>query len=51
MLEIYNGQILISHHAAPYDDRSLYEAFEQRAVPERDFIYQAFFGGRFSNTR
>jgi predicted phosphodiesterase len=32
---------------ALYDDRDLARAFEGRAVPEREFIYKAFFGGRF----
>ncbi|MBN1966276.1 MAG: metallophosphoesterase family protein [Anaerolineae bacterium] len=38
----------IDYQAAPYDDTPLYRAFEQRAVPEREFIYRAFFGGRFA---
>lgn len=30
-----------------YDDAGLYDAFERRQVPERKFLYQAFYGGRF----
>lgn len=37
----------IQRRSIPYDDQELYEAFEKRNVPERDFIYRAFFGGRF----
>ena len=33
--------------AEPYDDTELKRAFESRGVPERQFIYKAFFGGRF----
>jgi hypothetical protein len=29
------------------DDAELYREFEKRQVPERNFIYQTFFGGRF----
>jgi predicted phosphodiesterase len=31
----------------PYDDSDLFDQFESRGVPERHFIYQAFFGGRY----
>jgi hypothetical protein len=41
------GQFTLEHRAVPYDDKALFEAFEQREVPERQFIYRAFFGGRF----
>lgn len=37
----------VDHHSVPYDDRTLYEAFEARKVPEKKLIYGAFFGGRF----
>ena len=29
------------------DDAELYREFEKWQVPERDFIYQTFFGERF----
>ncbi len=32
--------------AAPYDDRPLFRAFEERAVPEPETICRIFFGGR-----
>lgn len=37
----------VQHRAVPYDDSRLYEDFERRGVPERCFLYPAFFGGRF----
>ena len=39
----------VTHHSVSYDDRALYLAFEGRGVPERAFIYRAFFGGRFGS--
>ena len=40
------GPLLLTHHAVPYDDASLWEAYVSRAVPERAFIARAFHGGR-----
>jgi len=37
----------LTHRSVPYDDTGLLRAFERRRVPERHFIYQAFFGGRY----
>ncbi len=34
----------LHHHAVPYDDAPLFAAFEDRAVPEREFIRRIFFG-------
>lgn len=48
-LEILDGMYTIRHHQVPYEDAPLYHAFEQRQVPERAFIYRAFFGGRFGS--
>jgi predicted phosphodiesterase len=47
VVEFHRGQYRIEHRSVPYDDGPLLEAFERRAVPEREFIYRAFFGGRF----
>jgi predicted phosphodiesterase len=38
----------IDHRAVPYDDSQLYQDFERRNVPERRFLYHAFFGDRFT---
>ena len=40
------GQVAIEHCQVPYEDQFLFDAFENRDVPEREFIYKAFFGGR-----
>jgi hypothetical protein len=45
--DVDHGQWRVTHRQVPYDDSMLHTAFEQRDVPERAFIYQAFFGGRF----
>jgi predicted phosphodiesterase len=47
LVDIAHGNWRVNHCSVPYDDAPLYRAFEARAVPERTFIYQAFFGGRF----
>lgn len=46
MVEIHGAECAVEHRGAPYDDDALLKAFEQRGVPEREFIYRAFFGGR-----
>jgi predicted phosphodiesterase len=48
LVEVEHGSWSVTHRQAPYDDTALYAAFEQRAVPERGFIYRAFFGDRFA---
>jgi predicted phosphodiesterase len=47
VVEFHRGQYRVEHCGAPYDDAALLKAFERRSVPERKFIYRAFFGGRF----
>ncbi len=47
ILECRNRQFRLEHRAVPYADGGLFADFERRGVPERDFIYKAFFGGRF----
>lgn len=42
-----DGLVDIRHCCIAYDDRDLFKTFEEREVPERAFIYKAFFGGRF----
>jgi predicted phosphodiesterase len=45
--EFDSAQVNIQHRSVWYDDKELYETFEKRNVPEREFIYKVFFGGRF----
>ena len=47
LVEITNQEIQIHKRSITYDDRPLYKAFESREVPDREFIYKAFFGSRF----
>lgn len=47
VVEFHRGQYRVEHRGVPYDDAELLRAFERRSVPERKFIYRAFFGGRF----
>ena len=46
-VEYSRGTFSIEYRQIPYDDVDLHREFEKRQVPERDFIYQVFFGGRF----
>ncbi|HPH95068.1 MAG TPA: metallophosphoesterase family protein [Anaerolineaceae bacterium] len=43
------GAYEVEAHTLPYDDAPLAKAFEDRQVADRQFIYRAFFGGRFSS--
>jgi putative phosphoesterase len=47
MVEFNHGRYQIDHRLAPYDNAGLLKAFEERQVPDRNFICQKFFGGRF----
>lgn len=42
------GKFAIEHRVIAYDDHELLQAFEARKVPERAFLYKAFFGDRFA---
>lgn len=46
-VEFHRGQYRVEHRGVSYDDTELFAAFERRDVPEREFIYRTFFGGRF----
>lgn len=48
LAEVIKGKCVIEQRQASYNDESLFKAFEQRQVPDRQFIYKAFFGGRFT---
>jgi predicted phosphodiesterase len=47
MAAFERGRVEVQARAVPYADDALYAAFEARQVPAREFIYQAFYGGRF----
>jgi len=44
ILDCANDTYTVQHRAVPYDDRPLFAAFEDRAVPERETIRRIFFG-------
>jgi len=46
VVDFHRGQYRVEHRGAPYDDAELLKTFERRGVPEREFIYRTFFGGR-----
>lgn len=45
--EFNKGHYTVEHCSVPYDDTELFKAFEQREVPDRQFLYKLGFGGRF----
>jgi predicted phosphodiesterase len=47
VLECAKGAYTVARRAVPYDDEPLYAAFEERQVPDRQFLYRAFYGGRY----
>ena len=49
-LEFVDGKLDVAFRQVNYDDKNLFDAFETRKVPAREFIYKAFFGGRFTLT-
>ncbi len=51
MVTISTRSVLIEPRQVPYDDVPLFQAFESKQVPEKEFIYKRFFGGRFSGGR
>jgi predicted phosphodiesterase len=44
ILECAKGSYKLEKHVIAYDDTGLFQEFERRNVPERDFICQVFFG-------
>ena len=46
VINVKQENFAITHRQVVYDDAELFKAFEQRQVPEREFICKAFFGGR-----
>ena len=47
VVDFEQDKFVVQHRGVAYDDTELYRAFEQRKVPEREFIYRAFYGNRF----
>jgi predicted phosphodiesterase len=47
VVECQPARFSIEHRSVPYDDTALFEALEERDVPDREFLYRVFFGGRF----
>jgi hypothetical protein len=47
LVDFGRGGYTVEHRNIPYDDGALYHAFMDRHVPEREFIFKVFFGGRF----
>jgi len=47
VVEIEGDQCHIQQRYVPYEDAALFKTFEERSVPERTLIYNAFFGDRF----
>jgi len=46
ILECQSKSYALRMVGVPYNDDALFRQFESRDVPERHFIYEAFFGGR-----
>jgi predicted phosphodiesterase len=44
LVTLQNGKWSIEHRSVPYDDAALFEAFQTRNVPEREFICRTFLG-------
>lgn len=50
MVDCDNGRFSLTPHAIPYDDTPLFRAYEQRRVPEREFIQRIFLGNRYKKS-
>ena len=51
ILEFGSRSYELKLRLVPYDDSALFHQFESRDVPERQFIYSTFFGGRNAPSR
>ena len=47
VLDCVRGRCTVETRSVPYDDAPLFAAFEERQVPDRAFLYRAFFGARY----
>lgn len=46
LMEIASNHVSVNFRSAPYDNTAVFRAFEDRQVPEREFITRTFFGRR-----
>ena len=46
ILQTAGERLSLTHHAVPYDDSALWDAYSARSVPERAFLARVFHGGR-----
>jgi predicted phosphodiesterase len=42
-----NDQAVVRNRSVKFDDKRLFDRFEERNLPARAFIYKVFFGSRF----
>jgi len=47
LLDCDRARLSVAIRSVSYDDAPLFAAFEERQVPERAFLYGAFYGGRY----
>ena len=47
VVTVRRNELNVGYREIAYEDIVLFEEFEKRQVPDRGFIYKAFFGGRF----
>ena len=48
LVDVRGAEYCITHKAVVYDDHRLFADMERKNVPAREFLYQAFYGGRFT---
>ncbi len=51
IVQFNQGHYQVKHCSVVYEDAALFQAFEDRQVPEQEFIYRAFLGGRFASPK
>ena len=49
-IRLTDGVFEAQQHYIPYDDTAVLRAFDERDVPERDFLRERFYGGRFPHS-
>ncbi len=48
LVDVHGADYHITHKTTAYDDHLLYADMEAKQVPAREFLYRAFYGGRFT---